>query len=209
MASSSSEVEGDETVEIGDAELVPRRRRKGKQMTVDEYLATPETVLPRELIFGTLRVAEAPLVNHQRTVFALARALHAHVDEHGAGEVIISPVDVVLDRVGGLVLQPDLLVVSSDRSAIVGDRIEGAPDLVIEVLSPTPRIGRLDERVAWFAQHGVREMWLYDQGPRLLTVLECSGGRVSATRRFESHEPVRSQVLPGLDLRMASIVTFW
>ncbi|MBK9241221.1 MAG: Uma2 family endonuclease [Acidobacteria bacterium] len=64
------------------------------------------------------------------------------------------------DRAQALVLQPDLLFVSASRGDIVTDRIHGAPDLVIEVLSPRPRIGELDERVGWFARYGVREIWL-------------------------------------------------
>jgi Uma2 family endonuclease len=178
-------------------------------MTVDEYLATPETVLPSELIFGVPRVAEAPFVNHQRIVFALARALHAHVDETRAGEVLIAPIDVVLDRPRALVLQPDLLYVSSDRSDIVGRRIEGPPDLVVEVLSPNPRIGKLDERVAWFAEYGVREIWLYEQPSRRLNVLECAARAVRSTRVFEADEPVRSGALPALDLLLGSVVSFW
>jgi Uma2 family endonuclease len=196
-------------VETTYVELLQRARKQGKRMTVDEYLATPETVQPCELIFGTLRVAEAPLVNHQRTVFALARALHAHVDDSGAGEILISPIDVVLDRPRALVLQPDILFVSRERSDIVGARVEGPPDLVVEVLSPNPRIGKLDERVAWFARYGVREIWLFEQSSRRLTILECAANSVRAPRVFEPHEAVRSGVLPALDLRLGSVVNFW
>jgi len=177
-------------------------------MTVYEYLQTPETTLPQELVYGHLRAAEAPLVNHQRAVFAIARALQDHVASIGLGEVLLAPVDVILDADRHLVVQPDVLFVSAARAHIVTDRIDGAPDLVIEVLSPDPRIGQLTERVEWFARYGVREMWLYRQPERRMEVLQCAGGRVTGRDAFEGHDAVRSAVLPRLDLSVAEIVGY-
>ena len=178
-------------------------------MTLAEYLATPETVLPRELVDGTLRVAEAPFVSHQRVVFAIARALHEHAGINGAGEIVIAPIDVILDPERDLVVQPDLLFVSRDRSHIVRDRVYGAPDLVVEVLSPNPRIGTLSERVGWFAEYGVREIWLYHQHARRLDVLACEGGHVASTERYDRDQPVRSTVLPHFGRTMESVLGSW
>jgi Uma2 family endonuclease len=74
--------------------------------------------------------------------------------------VWLSPIDVILDAERALVVQPDLLVVSEARRAIVQDRVRGAPDLMIEVLSPNPRVGSIAERLRWFARYDVRECWL-------------------------------------------------
>ena len=137
-------------------------------MTLMEYFNTPETLLPQELIYGQMRVQDAPFVNHQRVVLQLAMALDAHTRRYREGEVFVAPIDVILDRQRALVVQPDILVVSPDRADIVHERIYGAPDLAIEVLSPHPRIGRVDERVQWFAEYGAREVWLYHQPERRL-----------------------------------------
>src|SRR5687768_15681558 len=115
-------------------------------MTTLEYLETPETVEPRELAFGVLRVAESPTLYHQRVVRDVTVALHAFVREHRLGEVVPAPIDVILDHDAALVVQPDVLFVASHRTHIMSDRLTAAPDLVVEVLSPHPRIGRLDER---------------------------------------------------------------
>lgn len=175
-------------------------------MTLQEYFATPETVLPQELIYGEMRVADAPFVSHQRVVLELAVALRAYIRSHEAGEVLIAPVDVILDPEAALVLQPDVLYVTRERAVIVGDRVAGAPDLVIEVLSPRPRIGRIDERVRWFAQYGVREIWLYHQPGRRLEVLNCDEGRVTSMQVYRGAAPIRSRVLPQWTASVATLL---
>lgn len=175
-------------------------------MTLEQYYQTPETLLPQELIYGAVRAADAPFVPHQRVVLRLATALQEHVNEFNAGEVFVAPVDCVFDRDRALVLQPDIVFVSQRRHDIVRDRIYGAPDLAIEILSPNPRIGRLDERVQWFAQYGVEEVWLYNQIEEELHVLTCAGGEVKARRTFEADEPIQSIVLPQFRSTMRSVL---
>jgi Uma2 family endonuclease len=175
-------------------------------MTLREYGRTPKTVLPQELVDGVLRVADAPFVGHQRIVFRLARALQDHVERTAAGEVFVAPVDVVLDADRPLVLQPDLLFVSQERSKLVQDRIYGAPDIVVEVLSPNPRIGRLDDRVRWFAQYGVREVWIYREPDRRLDLLTCQAGRPLGTVSFGPSAFLRSGVLPEFQRATRSIL---
>jgi len=177
-------------------------------MTVQEYQLTPMTRTPQELIFGAVRAADAPLVAHQRVVFAMARALQSHVDNRRLGEVLIAPTDVVLDAERALVVQPDVVFVSRARADIVLDRVYGAPDLVVEVLSPHPRIGQLDERVGWFAAYGVREVWLYHQPERQMEVLACSGGHIVSRAAFGRHQLLDSAVLPAFARTIADIVAW-
>src|SRR5262249_6428171 len=160
MASSSSRSERDTDVEVLFAKRSARRRRRRPAMTTAEYLATPESVVPQELAFGVWRVAESPTPRHQQAVLSLALALHKHVQAHRAGTVWVAPLDVILDEERALVVQPDLFVISNERAHILTDRVRGAPDLVVEVLSPQPRVGNINERVRWFAQYDVRECWL-------------------------------------------------
>lgn len=174
-------------------------------MTLAEYQQTPESVLPQELIYGVVCAADAPFVPHQRVVFQLARALDTHVDAAGAGEVFVAPLDVILDRERALVVQPDILFVARERSYIVQDRVYGAPDMVVEVLSPNPRIGQLDDRLRWFASAGVREVWLYHQFAHVMQVLGCQEGRVATTTSFEGTTPIRSAVLPGFTRTVSSL----
>ncbi len=175
-------------------------------MTLAEYFETPETLLPQELIFGTVRVADAPFVPHQRLVLRLATALQEHVDETNAGEVFVAPIDCIFDRERALVLQPDIVFISHSRRDIVLDRIYGAPDLAIEILSPHPRIGQVDERVRWFAQYGVSEIWLYHQTEGRLHVLTCADGEVVSRRTFTDDTPIESRVLPQFQSTIRAVV---
>lgn len=167
-----------------------------KLMTVDEYLRTPETVLPAELRFGVMRVAEAPTLRHQSVVASLFRALDGYVRARRIGEMWLSPLDVILDRERALIVQPDLIFISNPNAWIVRDRVRGAPDLVIEVLSPNPRIGKTEERVTWFAEYGVRECWLVHVDRREITVITYGHRRIATRVTFGRHHSVSSSVFP-------------
>ena len=176
------------------------------RLTTDEYLRTPETVLPQELVWGVVRDAAAPAPGHQWCVGRLFLALSEHLERHRSGQVWISPIDVVLDSERHLVVQPDLIVVSDERRHIVTDRVRGAPDLVIEILSPEPRIGRLQERIEWFARHGVRECWLVHEFARQVEVLEFADRRVATRRSFDADAPIQSAVLRQFDASLQTIL---
>jgi Uma2 family endonuclease len=172
----------------------------------NEYLRTPETLLPQELVYGYVREAAAPSAAHQRAVGALLIRLSQHLRDSGAGEVLPSPLDVVLDAERDLVVQPDLSVVLAEHADRVTDRIWGAPDLVVEVMSPRPRIGTIGERLTWFANYGVRECWLVHlPGSRIEVVRFDNGASVSTM--FGPLETIRSSVLPTLDLRPLDVTS--
>ncbi len=184
--------------------VYPKRRRtaavqKEGEMTTAEYLATEETVLPRELAYGVLRVADSPGGPHQRIVGRLHLAM-APAAAAAGGEVVLSPMDIILDRDRALVVQPDLTFISRERAAIFQYKVNGAPDLVVEVLSPHPRIGKLNERVGWFAKYGVRECWLADLPSRQYSILLLDARGVTGRRLCWPGEVAASNVLPGVML---------
>ena len=169
-------------------------------MTTAEYLATEETVVPSELAYGVRRVAEAPSASHQRIVGRLYLAMALAVQQQRLGEVLLAPTDVVLDYDRALVVQPDLLYVSAERAHIVTTKVFGPPDVVVEVLSPNPRIGALDERVGWFASYGVRECWLADLQKQRYALLTLNERGVVERRLCGGGAPAPSDVLPGIVL---------
>lgn len=177
-------------------------------MTLKEYFETPEAVVPQELVHGEFRVAESPTPIHQQAVGALFLALHEHVTLQQLGEVWLAPLDVVLDVQGPLVVQPDLFVILKNGAATVAQKVFGPPDLVVEVLSPFPRIGDTGERVNWFRDYGVRECWLVHQVTGRVEVLQFDGGRVTSKTTFTRGERIQSGVLPEFDRNLVSITGY-
>ena len=164
-------------------------------MTTVEYLLTEETNRPGELARGMVREPASPFFSHQELVFRMARLLHDHVDPRNLGRVAIAPLDVVLDAEAALVVQPDVLFVSTPRLAIIQNQVWGAPDLVVEVLSAsTDRHDRI-EKVGWYRQYGVRECWLIDLHAEAILVLDFSGA-TPQQRLSRGRDIARSTILP-------------
>ena len=177
----------------------------GTVLTTAEYLQTAESPRVQELAFGTLRVAESPTAAHQSLLLELAVTLRAHVLQRRLGTIWIAPLDVILDPARALIVQPDLFFVSTARASIVTDRIWGAPDMVLEVLSPNPRIGKTGQRVGWFARYGVRECWLVHQLKHEIEILQLDTTGVAARRTFQSNNSIESTVLPNCAMTPAAL----
>jgi Uma2 family endonuclease len=175
-------------------------RRPAK--TVEDYLALPDDVRA-ELIGGELYVTPAPNTGHQRISGALYRLLHARLEKTGLGEVLYAPVDVYLP--GGDIVQPDLLVVTAKRAAIVQDVVGGAPDLVIEILSPSNQERDLIVKRELYGAAGVREYWIVDGDARALEVLELAHGAYVPRGWFTGERRLVSPLLGSLDATADSI----
>lgn len=175
-------------------------------MNAQEYYATPESLRPTELAFGTLQVRDAPSFMHQEAVSALFVALREHVRGRALGRVCIAPLDVVLDEARALVVQPDVFYVSNEREGIVGRRIYGPPDLVVEVLSPQPRVGDLERRLEWFASYGVRECWAYHQTEQRLEIITFVDGAIDRRPLIALGDTIDSPCLPDFTFTLRQVL---
>ena len=174
-------------------------------MTTDEYLHSYETNRPRELTYGIVREPPAPFFSHQQVVLTIVRRMADHAERAGLGIVAVAPLDVILDAERSLIVQPDVMFVSSERKAIVRDQIWGAPDLVVEVLSPGTAAHDRTEKLGWYRQYGVRECWLVDPAASRITVFDFTGGSPTF-RVFEPPATVRSVVLRDFSAPAASLL---
>jgi Uma2 family endonuclease len=173
------------------------------KFTYEDYALLPED-RRYEVIDGEPFLTPAPTPNHQDIVLELVTRLRDFVNAGQLGRVVLSPCDVLLSRHD--ILQPDIFFVAAGREGIVGDKyVDGAPDLVIEVLSPSTEPRDREGKAKRYAMFGVREMWIIDPGSRTIEVLENSGQGFRPHVTFGGSELVRSTVLPGLDLPAASI----
>lgn len=114
-----------------------------------------------EIIDGTLYMSPAPLLEHQRVIMRLSSLMHFFVEERNLGEVIISPADVYLDDRNAF--QPDIIFVATANNSIAKrDGVHGAPDLIIEVLSPSTSKSDLTKKKPAYEKAGGKEYWMVD-----------------------------------------------
>ena len=175
--------------------IAPRKRYR---WTYADLEAMPETAQRTEIIDGDLIVSPSPnLIRHQLTVMNLGVMLRTWVRAHKAGRVFVAPADVVLtDR---RVVQPDVFFVSTARLHLLGDgaAMRGAPDLVIEVLSPSN--ARLDRTVKFkvYEEEGVPECWIVDPKKRTVEVFALGDDGYARHAAGGAGETVRSTLLDG------------
>jgi len=167
-------------------------------VTTYDYLDGEETNRRRELAYGVLREPPAPFFSHQQIVFRVALLLQDHVEPRGLGRVGLAPIDVVLDAERALVVQPDILFVATEHLSIIRDQVWGAPDLVVEVLSPGTESRDRNEKLGWYRQYGVREYWIVDLAEECVTVVDFPAGAADA-RVFDRSSTMRSSILPEFE----------
>ncbi len=171
---------------------------EAKRLTYDDYLRLPETVQRYEIIDGEIRMSPSPTPVHQRILLRLAMKMATYVQERQLGEIFVAPLDLVVSREPLRVRQPDLMFVHKDRSEVIGaHHLEGAPDLVVEVLSPENTRREIQDKLADYARIGVREIWLVSPEAQTVEVLQASShGGLRRLGIWGSGEQVRSEVLP-------------
>ena len=142
-------------------------------MTVEALSAMPDDGRKYELQAGVVVAEPLPGYRHGRVMFVVARILDAHVGRHGLGEVVVGDAGFVLARAPDTVRGPDVAFVARRRAEEQVDRskaFEGAPDLAVEVLSPTSTPAEVHAKVGDYLAAGTRSVWIVDPERRAVTV---------------------------------------
>jgi Uma2 family endonuclease len=165
--------------------------------TYADYAALPDDGNRYEIIAGVLYMTPAPGTGHQSVSARLVTFLVTHVEFAGLGRVFAAPVDVELAP--DTVVQPDIVVIlSANLDRITPSRIIGAPDLVVEILSPgTAGYDRREKQDA-YARAGVGEYWIVDPGAQTveLLTLDQGGYRSHGVFRGQARLPSSAVTLP-------------
>jgi Uma2 family endonuclease len=157
-------------------ERVREARPRPPRWTYAEFARLPsEGGVRHEIIAGELVVTPSPSPAHQRVVTRLITALHHYVADHGLGEVFAGPIDVLFAE--GDYLAPDLVFVRAGRDHVVSDRgLEEAPDLVVEVVSPSTKDRDGGVKLERYGRFGVPEYWIVDPDAGTLHVWRLAAG---------------------------------
>jgi Uma2 family endonuclease len=174
-----------------------------RRYTYADLLNTPDDGNRYEILDGELIVSAAPVKRHQRMLYLLLLAFASHIEPRHLGHLYFAPVDVMFGTSN--VVEPDLIFIRRDRLHIYQDRVvTGAPDIILEALSPTSRVRDLNVKFKLYETAGVPEYWVADpETPGLmLFVLNASG-------RYEQVHPVdgflHSHMLPGFAINLLEL----
>ena len=164
----------------------------------------PEDGRRYELYDGEVYVVPAPMPRHQRVQIRLVEWLDDYVQSF-AGFAVCAPIDIVFSEYD--VVQPDVLFFGPARAHLVDlDRaIRHAPDLCVEILSPSTEATDRGRKMQMFARYGVPEYWIVDPVKQTIEVHRLEAGSYLLVQRVGCDDKVESAVLPGAALRARSI----
>jgi Uma2 family endonuclease len=174
---------------------------KQGQWTYQDYAAIPENGHRYEVVRGILYMAPAPSTGHQSSAGRFFYFLMTYVEFKGLGRVFMAPTDVELSP--GDIVQPDVFVLlNTHLDYITSSRIIGAPDLVVEVASPSTARFDLNEKLNIYAHAGVSEYWIANPDAHTIEVLKLEGSGYYSLGLFSGNATLPSLVVPDLPVRV-------
>ena len=180
---------------------------KRGQWTYADYAAVPEDGQRYEVVSGVLYMSPSPNVEHQRIAKMIVAVLSRFVEHTGLGEVFQSPLDVELSA--GNIVQPDVFVLLNEHSdRVMETRILGAPDLVVEIASPSTARHDLSKKLDAYARAGVPEYWVVTPGSRTVEVLVLEGYVYGSYGLFRGLAVLPSHIVPNKSIRVEQFFAF-
>ncbi len=176
------------------------------KLSYDDLRLFPGDGKRHELINGEHIMSPAPKTRHQQASINLAALLHAFVRQHNLGRVFATPFDVVFSDFDAT--EPDILFISRERAKILTeDNARGAPDLIVEILSPST--AEMDRKVkyALYEKYGVREYWIITPDAEIVQVFALHSGVYALLGNFSGKQEIRSEVLSGFACQAEEIFT--
>ena len=163
--------------------------------TYDEYVAMPDDGKHYEIVNGVLYMTPSPSWSHQEIVLEIASYLRNHFRVTGEGGVFVAPIDVELAP--NTVFQPDVVVLLKTSQKKLKERhIVGAPDLVVEVVSPSSETHDRYRKIAAYSRAGVPEYWIVGPDSRTVEVLTLESGEYHSQGVYRGKATLPSQIVP-------------
>lgn len=148
---------------------MPAPQPKAEIINLEQYEALPEDIRA-EIYDGQIFHMASPSQDHQTISMELSTILNTYIkNKQGSCRVFHAPFDVKLNDTPLTIVQPDLMVVC-DKNKLDGKRCNGAPDFVIEIVSPSNPSDDYIRKLYYYKNYGVREYWTVDPGRKIVTV---------------------------------------
>lgn len=174
-----------------------------KSWTYQDYLRLDDDKR-YEIINGELKMTPSPLSVHQRIAAELAYLMTAFVKKKNLGTVLFAPIDVVFSLKN--VFQPDILFISRDQMQIIKEKnIEGAPDLIVEILSPSTALNDLTIKKDVYQGSGVKELWYVSPDEKSIVIYQNSEKGFKQLAAGKAEDTVRSKLLEGFAVKLKDL----
>ena len=176
---------------------------KKKKYTYEDYVKLPEGA-PYQLIGGELIMTPAPTPYHQIVSRKIMSLLIQYVEKNNLGEILYSPIDVYFSEED--VFQPDIIFISKERLNIIGEtKIKGAPDLIIEILSPATAYYDLGRKYEVYEKNGVKEYWIVHPERKSIEIYQNQEGQFKLIQMAKEKDTVNSSLFKDFELNLERI----
>ncbi|NJN94879.1 MAG: Uma2 family endonuclease [Anaerolineales bacterium] len=185
----------------------PRFPRQG-DWTYQDWLNFPDDGWKYEIIDGVLQMSPPPSVNHQRSSGGLFARMRLYAEDKNLGEVLEAPCGVRLPN-QPVPVEPDIFFVKKERIGIIGNQyVEGVPDLVIEILSPSNASYDRETKFKLYQEAGVPEYWLVDYEAKTIEVFNLAQENYTLTGKYTGDDTAASTQLPGFKIVVGILFNF-
>ncbi len=176
----------------------------GARLNYEDYCLLPNNGKRYEIIDGELFVSRSSTREHQNTLTNVLLHLTKFVKDHVLGWVCLAPFDVVFSPYD--VVQPDILYVSKDRASVVTEKnVQGAPDLVVEILSESTAKTDRTTKLKLYARYGVAEYWVIDPAMCSVEIYWLAPGGYELATQLDSSQTLTSPLFPGFALPLSKL----
>ena len=188
------------------AEQAPVIKTRKKILTYDDYVAlTPPDSGNYELHNGKIIFMASPTPRHQDVSMNLSARMLFHANTNNLGKVYQAPLDTKFDEIN--TFQPDILFISKKYLSIIGKKkIEGAPDLVVEILSESNKPKEMSYKKYIYESYLVKEYWLINLEKSTVTVYQNTEGELMPLGVFSRNDTIESKVLAGFKISVKEIL---
>lgn len=179
----------------------------GVRLTYDDFLLLPDDGQRHELVDGEHYVTASPNTSHQRVSGKLHLIIGRWLEEHRVGQLFYAPFDVVFSRFD--VVEPDLLYLSNERAqeVLTPSNVQGAPELVIEIGSPSTRARDETIKRRLYERAGVSEYWVVDPDIQVVRIYRREGEHFARPVEWsaEAGDVLTTPLLAGLEIPVARV----
>lgn len=174
------------------------------KFTYEDYLVIPDDGKRYEIIEGELFMTPAPILKHQDILREFSNRIDSFVKKNNLGIVFFAPCDVIFSKTN--IVQPDILFISKKNRAILAEKnIQGAPDLLVEIISPSTEERDVVFKKKLYSKFGVKEYWIVYPNEDKVEVFSLQNNGYQLHGNYEKKEVLISPLLKGLEINLSEI----